>query len=118
MFRFEEEIRGLRFDALVRKTINTFPDAKKVFAHPFVFNPEAQLQRNLITQDCSSNLFQQNSVGKIYIALKNNGYFETFSPFNFFTILVASITFCVNSDFALPIVEYESIATLASFPTN
>lgn len=87
----EEEIRGLRFDALVRKTINTFPDAKKVFAHPFVFNPEAQLQRNLITQDCSSNLFQQNSVGKIYIALKNNGDFETFSPFN-----LAATGFIIN----------------------
>ena len=35
-----------------------------------------------------------------------------------FNKLVASITFCVNSDLALPIVEYESIATLGSSPTN
>ena len=35
-----------------------------------------------------------------------------------FNNFVASITFCVNSDFALPIVEYESIATFGSLPTN
>ena len=33
-------------------------------------------------------------------------------------MLVASITFSVNSDFALPYVEYDSIPTLDSFPTN
>lgn len=78
----EEEIRGLRFDALVRKTIAAFPNAKKVFAHPFVSNPEAQITRNLIEDDFSTGLFQQNSVGKIYLAQKDNGDFETFSPFN------------------------------------
>ena len=35
-----------------------------------------------------------------------------------FTSFVASIVFSVNSECALPYVEYESIATFASFPTN
>lgn len=78
----EEEIRGLKFDALVRKTIVSFPDAKKVFAHPFVSNPEAQLQRNLITENAAYGVFMQNAVGKIYLTRKPNGEYETFSPFD------------------------------------
>ena len=35
-----------------------------------------------------------------------------------FTFLVALITFSVNSECALPCVEYESIATFGSFSTN
>ena len=35
-----------------------------------------------------------------------------------FNNLVASITFSVNGEFALPCVEYESIAILGSSPTN
>lgn len=78
----EEEIRGIRFDALVRKTISTFPNAKKIFAHPFVSNPEAQLQRNLIKDDFAYNVFRQNSVGKIFLTRNDKGEFETFSPYN------------------------------------
>lgn len=78
----EEEIRGLKFDALVRKTIQAFPDAKKVFAHPFVSNPIAQLQRNQITDECKAGLFEQNVVGKIYVTRRKNVTFETFSPFD------------------------------------
>ena len=32
----EEPIRGLSFDAFVRRSEKSFPNAKKVFAHPFV----------------------------------------------------------------------------------
>ncbi|MBF4355277.1 DEAD/DEAH box helicase, partial [Vibrio anguillarum] len=41
----EEEIRGMTFDALVRRVDKAFPNAKKVFAHPFISNPEAQLKK-------------------------------------------------------------------------
>ena len=39
----EEEIRGMRFDSFVRRVDKLIPDAKKVFTHPFIENPEAQL---------------------------------------------------------------------------
>ncbi len=42
----EHSVRGLYFDSIVRRTLKYFPDAKFVFAHPFVENPEAQLQKN------------------------------------------------------------------------
>ena len=42
----EHSVRGLYFDSIVRRALKYFPDAKFVFAHPFVENPEAQLQKN------------------------------------------------------------------------
>lgn len=41
----EHSVRGLYFDSIVRRAQKSFPDAKFVFAHPFVENPEAQLQK-------------------------------------------------------------------------
>jgi replicative superfamily II helicase len=37
----EEKERGVTFDALVRRVKSNFENAKLVFAHPFVVNPEA-----------------------------------------------------------------------------
>ncbi len=42
----ERSVRGLYFDSIVRRTLKYFPDAKFVFAHPFVENPETQMQKN------------------------------------------------------------------------
>lgn len=42
----EESVRGLYFDSIVRRLLSHFPNAKFVFSHPFVDNPEAQLQKN------------------------------------------------------------------------
>lgn len=76
----EEEIRGLRFDALVRRADKLIPDAKKVFAHPFVLNPDAQLKKHNFSISANSNNFRQLTVGKIYLA-HSNGAFSYFSPF-------------------------------------
>ncbi len=76
----EEEVRGLTFDALVRKVDKKFPMAKKLFAHPFIENPEAQLMKHDIKG--KGFLYPQNVVGKIYLEyIKKEKSFNYFSPF-------------------------------------
>lgn len=75
----EDKKRGLRFDSFVRRIKKEFPNAKKVFAHPFVENPEAQLEKHSVVTDCKSSTFKQGSVGKIFLSYKNRK-FRHFSP--------------------------------------
>ncbi|MCM8529117.1 MAG: DEAD/DEAH box helicase [Lentisphaeraceae bacterium] len=78
----EEEIRGINFDALVRRIDKIFPDAKKVFAHPFISNPEAQLIKHKFYTNSNSSSFEQNTVGKMYVNFDSKkGKFFFFSPF-------------------------------------
>ncbi|ELB2847999.1 DEAD/DEAH box helicase [Vibrio alginolyticus] len=77
----EEELRGLRFDALVRRVDNHFPDAKKVFAHPFVDNPEAQLSKHNFSFNSSAKSYNLHTVGKIFISVSPERKFEYFSPY-------------------------------------
>ena len=69
----EEVVRGLKFDALVRRTIKEFPKAKKVFA-------EIQISKQKIKEGYSYDVFTQRSVGKLFVADKN-GQFLLFSPY-------------------------------------
>ena len=64
---YEKSVRGLYFDSIVRRALKSFPDAKYVFAHPFISNPEAQLERNGIidTQSAAIN-YEQKNVGQIF----------------------------------------------------
>lgn len=65
----EEPIRGMKFDTFVQRAEKIFPNAKKIFAHPFISNPEAQLYRNKLTENClQSKVYNQYSVGKIYMS--------------------------------------------------
>lgn len=75
----EDEKRGLRFDSFVRRIHNQFPLAKKVFAHPFVSNPDAQLKKHSITQNAKAKNYEQHSVGKIFLSYQDNK-FKYFSP--------------------------------------
>ena len=77
----EENIRGMRFDALVDRINKNFPTAKKVFTHPFISNPDAQLIKHDFTQNSAFQNYKQQSVGKIYITFANNK-FSYFSPFS------------------------------------
>lgn len=65
----EHSVRGLYFDSIVRRALKYFPDAKIVFAHPFVENPEAQMQKNGIkiidTTSAYSN-YELKNVGQIF----------------------------------------------------
>ncbi len=76
----EEPIRGMKLDAFVRRVNVGFPLAKKVFTHPFVENPEAQLLRHKIEYSMASMKFEQSAVGKIFISLNNNKFYY-FSPY-------------------------------------
>lgn len=77
----EDEIRGMKFDSFVRRIDKVIPDAKKVFAHPFVSNPDAQLIKHNFNHDSSYKTYNQHSVGKIYLSINNTQNFQYFSPF-------------------------------------
>lgn len=76
----EERIRGMRFDSFVRRVDRLIPYAKKVFAHPFIENPQAQLLKHGFSIDSDFAMYNQSSVGKIYIS-ESNYKFKYFSPF-------------------------------------
>lgn len=76
----EEQIRGLRFDTFVRRAEKLFPNAKKIFAHPFIKNPEAQIYKNKFDIKNNSNEdmfsfknYKQSTVGKIYMQYETIG---------------------------------------------
>lgn len=63
----EKSVRGLYFDSIVRRALKNFPNAKYVFAHPFISNPEAQLERNgIINTDSAAFNYEQKNVGQIF----------------------------------------------------
>lgn len=76
----EERIRGIRFDALVRRADKVFPMAKKVFTHPFIDNPEAQLIKHGFDTDAEARNYDQMTVGKVFLSHDKNS-FGYFSPF-------------------------------------
>lgn len=77
----DDPTRELRFDALIKRLEKHFPSAKKIFAHPFVDNPEGQIKRHSFGGKAAARSFKQNAVGKIYLELKKNGKLKCFSPF-------------------------------------
>src|SRR5690554_780302 len=78
----EENERGVVFDVLVRRVKQHFDEAKLIFAHPFVENPDAQLKKhNLSESDGYSRSYTHGSVGKIFIYQHKNKKYYYFSPF-------------------------------------
>lgn len=78
----EENERGIIFDVLVRRINKHFPDAKLIFAHPFVDNPDAQLSKHGFQhKDSNSRAYPHASVGKICIYEHSNKKNYYFSPF-------------------------------------
>lgn len=76
----EERIRGLKFDALVRRTIREFPDAKKVFAHPFIKNPDIHFIKHSINNNNRANSFSEKTVGQLFY-YEDNGHYYLYSPY-------------------------------------
>lgn len=65
----DTSVRGLYFDSIVRRALKSFPNAKYVFAHPFIENPEAQLQKNgieIIDTTGTYNNYELKNVGQIF----------------------------------------------------
>lgn len=76
----EDSVRGLYFDSIVRRFRKSFPDAKCVFAHPFIANPEAQLKKNHIDIDenAAALHYAQKNVGQIFYTYdkKTNAFYH------------------------------------------
>ena len=71
--------RGLYFDSIVRRCKKYYPDAKYVFAHPFVQNPDAQFSKNGFEQAPSKAVsYEQRNVGQYFLAKDNGGAFFHF----------------------------------------
>lgn len=78
----EENVRGMKFDSFVRRADQLFPDAKKVFAHPFVNNPDAQIKKHGIDMASAAFMkYAQQTVGKICLCVERNclSYFSPYS---------------------------------------
>lgn len=74
----EEDVRGMKFDSFVRRVDRVLPNAKKVFTHPFVQNPEAQLTKHDFKTNADSFCYRQHSVGKIFMSAEENfNYFSS-----------------------------------------
>lgn len=73
----EVSMRGLVFDSVVRRISKFYPNAKLVFAQPFVANPEVQFSKNFIPAEISKGIsFRQKNVGQIFYSLnKKTGVF-------------------------------------------
>lgn len=73
----EESSRGLFFDSIVRRAQKAFPNAKFVFAHPFVDNPEAQIEKNHFDfNDSDYKCYEYRNVGQIFYAFEGNKYYH------------------------------------------
>lgn len=75
----EESKRGLYFDSIVRRCMKAFPDATFVFAHPFVKNPESQIQKNHFDISHSKSIqYVQKNVGQMFLCQDGPGVFYHF----------------------------------------
>lgn len=73
----EESSRGIFFDSIVRRAQKAFPNAKFVFAHPFVENPEAQIDKNHFDiSDSVAKCYKYRNVGQIFYAVDGNKYYH------------------------------------------
>ena len=73
----EDSDRGLFFDSIVRRIQAAFPEAKCIFAHPFVANPEAQLSKNHFDSNLSvAARCNQKNVGQIFFAHNGISFFH------------------------------------------
>lgn len=70
----ENSVRGLFFDSIVRRALKYFSKAKFVFSHPFIDNPEAQLEKNdieIIDTTATCNSYKLKNVGQIFYTHDN-----------------------------------------------
>ncbi len=77
----DDQRRGMYFDSIVRRMRKHFPDVKMLFAHPFVENPEAQIERNSLgsLSDENSRNYEFNNVGQLFTCVDNERRFWDFA---------------------------------------
>lgn len=75
----ENSKRGLYFDSIVRRCYKAYPNSKFVFAHPFVKNPESQIEKNHFDVDSSYSIqYTQKNVGQLFLCTNENWDFYHF----------------------------------------
>lgn len=75
----ENSKRGLYFDSIVRRCYKAYPNSKFVFAHPFVKNPESQIEKNHFIQKKSLAIqYSQKNVGQLFLCSDDNWKFFHF----------------------------------------
>lgn len=75
----EDSKRGLYFDSIVRRCQKAYFNAKFVFAHPFVQNPESQIQKNHFDTERSYAIqYKQKNVGQLFLCIDKNWDFFHF----------------------------------------
>ncbi|MCI8467188.1 MAG: DEAD/DEAH box helicase [Bacilli bacterium] len=72
----ENSSRAVIFDSIVRRIDKYFPNAKKLFAQPFIENPEAQIIKNNLSnsKNISTN-YKEKNVGQLYISYEKGDFF-------------------------------------------
>lgn len=75
----EESTRGLFYDSIVRRSHKAYPEAKFVFAHPFINNPEAQLVKNHLDDKVAiARLYEHKNVGQMFFCVDDKNVFYHF----------------------------------------
>lgn len=75
----ENNVRGMYYDSVVRRTFTYFSKARFVFAYPFISNPEVQFIKNKIDiVDKDYTPYKFLNVGQIYYSYDENGSFFNF----------------------------------------
>lgn len=73
----EESKRGLYFDSIVRRCQKSFPEAKFVFAHPFVTNPDSQIKKNHFNEETSKAFrYEQKNVGQLFMCMDEGRFYH------------------------------------------
>lgn len=73
----EDSKRGLYFDSIVRRCQKAYPQASFVFAHPFVKNPQSQIEKNHFNPDTSGSIqFTQKNVGQMFLCFEQEKFFH------------------------------------------
>ena len=73
----EESSRGLFFDSIVRRVQKAYPQAKFIFAHPFVKNPGAQIQKNHFdSENSSARCYKYRNVGQMFYAYDSGKFYH------------------------------------------
>lgn len=73
----EESSRGLFFDSIIRRAQKAYPQAKFIFAHPFVQNPDAQIEKNHFDSNhAQSRCYKYKNVGQMFYAYEGGRFYH------------------------------------------
>lgn len=73
----EESFRGLFYDSIIRRLQKAYPNAKFIFAHPFVKNPDAQIKKNHFDENnASADCYDYKNIGQMFYTYENSKFYH------------------------------------------